>query len=167
MIDPDRCLRRLRQEGEDEEAGVILLDVVLGDGAHPDPASLLAPAIAEVTRRRLPVVAVVVGTDEDPQGLEEQVERLESAGAVVFHDVADAVAHVAEHVAGILAPASEDGFSAVDVADLEAPVAAINVGLESFYDSLLGQGAEAVHVDWRPPAGGNEKLMAILDKMRT
>jgi FdrA protein len=46
------------------------------------------------------------------------------------------------------------------------PLAAVNVGLESFYDSLKAQGAEAVQVDWRPPAGGNEKLMAILAKMK-
>ncbi|MEE8525533.1 MAG: acyl-CoA synthetase FdrA [Thermoanaerobaculia bacterium] len=163
MIDPEHCVRRLRQEGEDGETGLILLDVVLGDGAHPDPASELAPAIAEVRRRReLPVVAVVVGTDEDPQGLRDQIERLEAAGAVVFHDVADAVAYVAE----CLAPASGDEFAGVDAADLQAPVAAINVGLESFYDSLVAQGADAVHLEWRPPAGGNEKLMAILQKMR-
>jgi len=46
------------------------------------------------------------------------------------------------------------------------PLAAVNVGLESFYNSLITQGARAVHVDWRPPAGGNEKLAAILAKMK-
>jgi FdrA protein len=46
------------------------------------------------------------------------------------------------------------------------PVAAINVGLETFYASLTEQGAEVVHVDWRPPAGGDQKLMSILEKMR-
>ena len=44
--------------------------------------------------------------------------------------------------------------------------AAINVGLESFYDSIKSQGFEAVQVDWRPPAGGKEDLMAILAKMK-
>lgn len=163
MIDPELCGERLRREGEDDETGLILLDVVLGDGAHPDPASVLAPVIAEVRRRReLPVVAVVVGTDADPQDLDAQIERLEGGGAVVFHDVADAVAHVADS----LAPESGDRLAEIDAADLRAPVAAINVGLESFYDSLVAQGAAAVHVEWRPPAGGNEKLMAILEKMR-
>ncbi|MCB8987888.1 MAG: fdrA domain protein [Ardenticatenaceae bacterium] len=45
-------------------------------------------------------------------------------------------------------------------------LSAINVGLESFYQSVVAQGGTAVHVDWRPPAGGNEKLMAILAKMK-
>ena len=57
-------------------------------------------------------------------------------------------------------------FPAVDLYGLSAPFAAINVGLESFHDALAAQDAAAVHVDWRPPAGGDEKLMAILRKMR-
>lgn len=161
MIDPELCVRRLGQEAGDPEAGLLLLDVVLGDGAHGDPAGDLAPAIAEASER-LPVVAVVVGTDEDPQGLDEQVERLAAAGATVFRGVAEAV----DHVVRLLSPAPGDGFPAVDPEVLSSPVAAINVGLESFYDSLVAQGAAAVHVDWRPPAGGDERLQAILRKMR-
>jgi FdrA protein len=43
---------------------------------------------------------------------------------------------------------------------------AINVGLESFTESLMAQDAAVIQVDWRPPAGGNEKLMAILERMK-
>ncbi len=161
MIDPDHCVRRLRQEAADPEAGLVLLDVVLGDGAHRDPAGALASAIADACRR-LEVIAVVVGTDEDPQGLDEQVERLAGAGATVFRDLNSAVHHVVDRLG--LAPV--EAFPAVDLTDLRPPVAALNVGLESFYDSLVAQGAEAVHVDWRPPAGGKEKLQAILRKMK-
>ncbi len=161
MIDPDHCVRRLGQEAADPEAGLVLLDVVLGDGAHRDPAGALAPAIADACRR-LEVVAVVVGTDEDPQGLDEQVERLAGAGATVFRDLNSAVHHAVDR----LGPASVEAFPAVDPTDLRPPVAALNVGLESFYDSLVAQGADAVHLDWRPPAGGNEKLQAILRKMK-
>jgi len=50
---------------------------------------------------------------------------------------------------------------------LHQPLAAINVGLESFYESLTLQGAQAVHVEWRPPAGGNEKLASLLAKMKS
>ena len=45
-------------------------------------------------------------------------------------------------------------------------LAAINIGLESFYQSLLTQGGTAVHVEWQPPAGGDERLMRILAKMK-
>jgi FdrA protein len=46
------------------------------------------------------------------------------------------------------------------------PLSAINIGLESFSENLVAQGVPAVQVDWRPPAGGNEKLMMILERMK-
>ncbi|HEX9670161.1 MAG TPA: acyl-CoA synthetase FdrA, partial [Thermoanaerobaculia bacterium] len=76
MLDHTLRLRRLRQEAADPEVAAILLDVVLGEGAHPDPAAELAPAVAEARAaaardgRELEVIVLLVGTDEDPQGLE-------------------------------------------------------------------------------------------------
>ncbi len=172
MIDQELRLRRLHAEAADPEVGTILLDVVLGYGAHPDPAAELAPAIEEVRgRHQVEVLAVIVGTDEDPQGLEDQVDRLSSAGARVFRNVTEAVAYVHRRHVVTFAPlrgdaASEEVVPEVALDGLGSPIAAINVGLESFYDSLRAQDAAAVHVEWRPPAGGNEELMAILRKMK-
>ncbi len=165
MLDNDLRLRRLKQELDDPEAGLILLDVVLGEGAHPDPASELAPAIAAggKARRDIEFVALVVGTDEDPQGLDAQIEQLQTAGARVFRTTAEAVSYVSQRLAATPPPM----VAPVDLAAFQRPLAAINVGLESFYDSLTTQGAAAVHVDWRPPAGGNEKLMDLLARMKT
>jgi FdrA protein len=145
--------------------GVILLDVVLGEGAHPDPAAELAPAIAEAKRgRSLEVVAIVIGTDEDPQDLGSQVQRLAEAGAIVFHSTTEAVDYVSRRL-GRDAGATKPVPVMLDRFD-QRPFAAINVGLESFYASLVGQGAAALQLDWRPPAGGNERLMAILAKLK-
>ncbi len=47
MIDNDLRIRRLLQEARDPEVAVIMLDVVLGYGAHPDPASELGEAVEE------------------------------------------------------------------------------------------------------------------------
>ena len=161
MIDNDLRIRRLRLEAADLEVGLILLDVVLGEGAHPDPAFELAPAIAEArAEHHVEVVVVLVGTDEDPQDIEAQEQQLRQAGAVVFADTAAAVAHS-------VSPFIDGGSRKVDAEFLSQPVAAINVGLESFYDSLREQGAQAVHVDWKPPAGGDERLQAILQKMKS
>ena len=80
MIDPTLRLEHLARAGSDPDTAVILLDVVLGHGAEPDPAALLAPVVAAVGK---PVVAVVVGTDADPQGLDRQVRALADAGAEV------------------------------------------------------------------------------------
>lgn len=164
MMDNDLRLRRLRQEAADPATGLILLDVVLGEGSHPDPASELAPAIAQIRQARpqLEVVAMVVGTDQDPQGLDSQVDRLSDAGAVVFRSASDAVGYVSQRLRQPYLP----DFPALPQSQFAGSLAAINVGLESFHDSLLAQGAAAVHVDWRPPAGGNEAMMAILAKMR-
>ena len=38
----------------------------------------------------------------------------------------------------------------------------INVGLESFADDVRAQGAAVVRMDWRPPAGGNARLAALV-----
>jgi hypothetical protein len=42
---------------------------------------------------------------------------------------------------------------------------AINVGVEDFAESLKGQGAEVVQVDWAPPAGGDRELIELLDRI--
>lgn len=164
MMDNDLRLRRLQQEAADPETGLILLDVVLGEGAHPDPSAELAPAIRKTLQKRddLELTVLLVGTDEDPQGLDLQAERLHESGASVFHSSAEALAYVARR----LAPAPTPPASELPLADFQGELAAINVGLESFYDSLQGQGATAVQVAWRPPAGGNEKLMGILARMK-
>jgi len=54
----------------------------------------------------------------------------------------------------------------VDLVVLHQSLAAINVGLESFTESLMAQDAPVIQVDWQPPAGGDERLMAILERMR-
>ena len=89
MIDNDLRIRRLLQEARDPEVAVMALDVVLGYGAHPDPAAELGPAIRQARQlaadagRTLAVVASITGTDQDPQGLSRQVEALRAAGAIV------------------------------------------------------------------------------------
>jgi FdrA protein len=86
MIDNDLRVRRLLQEARDPEVAVIMLDVVIGYGAHPDPASELGPAIRQakqLANRELIVVASVTGTEQDPQRLSAQVAALKAAGAIV------------------------------------------------------------------------------------
>lgn len=42
----------------------------------------------------------------------------------------------------------------------------INMGLESFAKDLKEQKISVIHVNWRPPAGGNEKMAALLAKLK-
>jgi len=160
MLDNDLRLRRFRQEAADPEVALILMDVVLGEGAHPDPASEWAPAISEALRQRsVEVVVLLVGTEDDPQGLPQQRQRLARAGAAVYEETEAAL----EHVLRSLSPEFQLPGAPVALPD---ELAAINIGLESFYESLLAQGARAVQVEWRPPAGGDERMMALLERMK-
>jgi FdrA protein len=84
MIDPEARLAFLRESGSRGDVAAILLDVVLGYGAHPDPAGTLADTCQAMAERGGPVVvAYVLGTDADPQGLQAQRARLRQAGCVV------------------------------------------------------------------------------------
>ncbi|HEY9765265.1 MAG TPA: hypothetical protein V6C82_02835 [Chroococcales cyanobacterium] len=49
---------------------------------------------------------------------------------------------------------------------LQQPLSVVTFGLESFNLALKEQGIEAVHVDWRPPAGGDQRLLGILENLR-
>jgi FdrA protein len=89
MIDQSLRLERIAHEGSDPSCAVLLLDVVLGYGAHPDPASELAPAIVAAREqarrggRDLAVVASLVGSRSDPQGRDATAGALAAAGASV------------------------------------------------------------------------------------
>jgi FdrA protein len=90
MIDPTIRKMRLIQEAKDSQVAVILMDFMLGFGAHPDPAGAMLPAIAEAKKiaesdgRVLPILAHVCGTEQDPQPLSDQVAKLRNAGVYVY-----------------------------------------------------------------------------------
>ncbi len=118
MIDQRLRLDRFAAEAADPATAVIMLDVVLGHGAHQDPAAEIAPAItaaraargasaaqsasaawsasaarsasAAGSGRELAVVVSLVGSRSDPQGLSAQATALAAAGAHVFASNAQA-----------------------------------------------------------------------------
>lgn len=106
----DGTLRRewILKAAHDASTAVILLDVVLGYGAHPDPAGEILPAIqqaqqrAQAAGRYLAVVASVCGTDRDPQPRSAQIEALHSSGVIVMPSNAQA-ARLAARIAAYLA----------------------------------------------------------------
>jgi FdrA protein len=103
MIDPSLRAERFQREAADPEAGVLVLDVVLGYGAHPDPAGQLAPLVDAALAARpggLSVVVSLCGADGDPQGLDAQAAALRDAGALVTRSSARA-ARLALAAAGL------------------------------------------------------------------
>jgi FdrA protein len=81
MIDPTLRLEAIAWLAASAEPAVLLLDVVLGYGADPDPAATLVPALQSAG---LPVVVALIGTEADPQCWSRQADALAEAGAAVF-----------------------------------------------------------------------------------
>ena len=93
MIDPWLRDEAFGRAAADPAVGAIIVDVVLGIGAHPDPAEHLAPRIEGALSERsdsLTVVAALCGTDRDPQDASAQARRLVDAGALVTRNAAHA-----------------------------------------------------------------------------
>ncbi|NNE86146.1 MAG: hypothetical protein HKN28_19450, partial [Alphaproteobacteria bacterium] len=95
MIDHRLRNERIVQEAADPQTAVVLIDVVLGCGAHEDPAAAMAPALAEAQQGNggsaPALVGFVCGTDGDPQGLARQKAALREAGVLLANSNAEAV----------------------------------------------------------------------------
>ncbi len=100
MIDQRLRLDRMREDVADPSVSVILLDVVLGYGAHANPAAELSPLIAEAKEAGIAVVVSLCGCAGDPQGLEQQASALHAAGASVWLSNAAAARHAVTLVEG-------------------------------------------------------------------
>jgi len=99
MIDPSARREIMREQAGGGEVAVVLLDVVLGYGSHPDPAGEIADTCAGLVARGAAVVAYVLGTDGDPQDFGAQRRTLRETGAIVTQTSAQA-ARVAAAIAG-------------------------------------------------------------------
>ncbi|HSW64401.1 MAG TPA: hypothetical protein VLH56_14000, partial [Dissulfurispiraceae bacterium] len=86
MIDFSLRVQRIHKEAADPKVAVVLLDLVLGYGSHPDPLSELLPAIekARMVNPSVLFICAVCGTDGDPQGRQKVSEKLAGAGVEVM-----------------------------------------------------------------------------------
>ncbi len=91
MIDLSFRCDKLLEQLNDASVGVVLIDVVIGYGSHPDPASEIALAVDKAEVDELPLmIAYVCGTDDDPQDAAKQTGILRKAGFVVCDSNAEA-----------------------------------------------------------------------------
>ncbi len=106
MIDPTNRNRFIEQAFQDDSVGIILCDVVLGLGSHPNPASELVKAVnysKEHFNRQKIVITSVIGTEKDPQVKSQQVKILSDAGIHVFPSnqyAAEVAANLARQLQG-------------------------------------------------------------------
>ena len=146
-------------------------------------AGALAPAIKEALEnakkagRQLYVVATVCGTRQDPQNYDAAVNTLKQAGALVEDSNAKAV-RLALRLKGVELSEPDKVVVEVPVAKVALPKPSdkvmelltskprvVNIGLESFNESIGKFGGESVQYNWKPIAGGNKKLIRILNAM--
>ena len=194
MIDPSARRQYLIEAAGNPEVAVVLSDVMLGWGAHADPAGALAAAwqeaqaVARSAGRALVGIAHVCGAPDDPQGFEQQCQILREHGLLLADSNAQAVrlatailgVHVQDSAAQRLAVGSTATGAAVLPQEqlpsvsmparlpelLMAGPRVINLGLELFATQLAAHGVPVVHVDWRPPAGGDTRLASLLERLR-
>ncbi len=176
MIDPEIRIDKIKSVANQPETAVVVFDVVLGYGAHEDMANALKPAIVEAKEKTdVTFVAVVVGTDEDRQNMSEQISILEEIGVIVCENnvqaLQTAVAVIGseltfspkEVVAKQASTLKELPAVSSSLAELIAETPKIiNIGLQSFTDSIIDNKGEVVHFEWRPSAGGNVELQKVL-----
>ena len=183
MIDPEVRVHKIKEAVADETTGVILLDIVLGYGAHPDMANALKPAIeeafatAKAANREFHIIATVVGTKYDPQDYDQTVATLKEMGVLVEdsnarairlalnfmgHDFKEAEKTVVEETSKL--DSLPELSKQVDQL-LNSQPSVINVGLESFTEPINNYGGKSVQYNWQPVAGGNQKLIKILNEL--
>ena len=98
MIDPVARKEIMQAEAFGDDVAAVLLDVVIGYGAHHDPAGEIAGTCADIVASGAAVVAYVLGARADRQGLDRQRRTLHEAGAIVTTSAAQA-ARVAAAIA--------------------------------------------------------------------
>lgn len=179
MIDPSKRIEMLETSSDDPATAVIMLDNVIGYGSHDDMASELAPTIQKILNkvkadgRSLVVLATVVGTEHDYQGYQAQIETLKAAGAIVC-DTNDQMVRTALNLIGSTVDQPQLEVKQIDADPVDLSVddkimnlinvkpSVINIGLKSFTEAIQSSDAQVVQFNWRPIAGGNEKLMKVL-----
>lgn len=183
MIDPEVRIQKIEEYAEDEQTGIILFDVVLGYGAHEDMVGALLPAIeaaqtkAKTAGGDLYFVATVCGTTKDPQNYQDAVDRLKAAGVYVAESNAKAV-QLALLLKGVEMSEADKAVEDYTGTTIDVPTVSeqvmellttkpriINVGLQSFNESILQYGGQTEQFNWRPRASGNKKMIRILDAL--
>lgn len=90
MIEPSLRTKRIIADALDRETAVMLLDVELGYGCHPDPAGVVVYGAQEANKRlkmenrSVLWIAALIGAAADPQNMQDQIKKLEDAGFVIF-----------------------------------------------------------------------------------
>ncbi|WRS28865.1 acyl-CoA synthetase FdrA [Oscillospiraceae bacterium MB08-C2-2] len=163
-----------------EQPAVVLLDVVLGQGSSEEPALELAQAIRRIRQEKaqenhVAFVVNLLGTEQDSQKLEKQGKLLTDAGAHVLYGNTEAAeaalglagCQPADYAEAVSTPAPQalplEQPSEVMMELLRHKPGVVNVGLKGFAKDLKAAGADVVHFEWKPFAGGDKTLRRAIE----
>ena len=163
MIDPSSRQEEIMKLAKRPEIGVVLLDVVLGYGSMKNPAESVATAVTKLKEKRqepINFIATVTGTNQDPQGRDNEIAILKEAGITVVNNLPEA----AMLAFALITPRAEAGE--LKPYPLLDGVKVINAGLRGFAEDLQAAKTAVVQYQWAPVAGGNKKLANILKHLK-
>ncbi|WP_434778259.1 acyl-CoA synthetase FdrA [Neisseria sp. Ec49-e6-T10] len=172
MIDPSVRNELILKAGTDPKTAVVVMDMVIGFGAHENPAEQAAQTIEAARAQRkaedgqVTYIAAICGTDEDYQDIRLQKKILKDAGVMLLSNNREAI-EAAVRITQQTEPYKQLTSSTEQTSTLiqDGPKV-INIGLRSFADDLLKSKANVVQVNWAPPAGGDEQLIKALDQLQ-
>ena len=171
MIDSRYRVETLQELAENKDVSIIIFDLVLGYGGSMDMAGEMAKgieharAIASKDGREQIYIASMCGTDEDPQGYDDQKNKLLAAGVLIEDTNAQAV-NRALTLFYQLTGDKQDITASEKVLDLlKNGPKVVNAGLSSFTDAIKKHGGTVVQFNWAPVAGGDARLAEILSKL--
>lgn len=178
MIDPTFRVEKVKEAAHDAETAVILLDNVIGYGAHEDMAGVFAPVIKEAKEeaakegKAFVAIASVTGTAQDPQVYQDQVDKLEEAGVIVCDSNAEATklaADLIKYLNGEIKLETKESKTSSDLEKVAELISSkprvINVGLKSFAQTVAENGGQVVQYQWKPIAGGDKRLASIVNQL--
>ena len=188
VIDPLPYQFRIVEEMADPQTAVLLLDVILGPAAHPDPAGFLVDAVNRARRgtgRQIPIIASVCGTTRDPQNRILQERKLNEAGIIVMPSSAqaallatlvvsktmpvDALQQIENRIqasTGLNPTRQERNREEPGEKNIfDQKLHVINIGVELMAKSLWKQGFPATQVTWSPPTAGNLEAANKLERL--
>ncbi len=96
MIDFSNRVNTIHKNSRDIELSVLLIDIVLGFGAHENPAEIMIPELLKAKENikkkggSLSIVLSICGTNEDPQNRQSQLKKFKDAGMIVMNSNAQA-----------------------------------------------------------------------------
>jgi FdrA protein len=173
MIDPGTRIDAISKLMDRDDVAVVLFDNVLGYGSNTDMAESLAPSIKKVIKHKkaqnkeIVFIASVCGTESDIQTYSSQVKKLEDAGVLVLKTNAEAVFTAIEALKYIESNTKTDLSNIEKETLLNSELKVINIGLESFADTILKHEGKVVQYNWAPIAGGDKKIQSLLDKLNS